>query len=80
VQHDEITVTDHAVTRPWTVTKRYKREPAQRPVWRESVCAENNSHVEIGGEHYYLCADGLLMPAKKDQRPPDLKFFNQTRK
>jgi hypothetical protein len=77
---DEITVNDHALTRPWTVTKHYKREPAQRPVWRESVCAENNSHVEIGGEHYYLSADGLLMPAKKDQRPPDLKFFNQTKK
>jgi hypothetical protein len=43
-------------------------------------CAENNSHVEIGGEHYYLSADGQLMPAKKDQRPPDLKFFNQTKK
>src|SRR6202035_4392003 len=39
---DEITVNDHALTRPWTVTKHYKREAAQRPVWRESVCAENN--------------------------------------
>jgi hypothetical protein len=77
---DEITVDDHALTRPWTVTKHYRRDPAQRPVWHESVCAENNSHVEIGREHYYLSADGLLMPAKKDQAPPDLKFFNQSRK
>jgi hypothetical protein len=77
---DEITVNDHALTRPWVVTKHYRREPAARPVWRESVCAEGNTHVEIGGEHYYLSADGLLMPAKKDQRPPDLRFFNQTRK
>ena len=77
---DEITVNDHALTRPWIVTKHYRREPAARPVWRESVCAEGNTHVEIGGEHYYLSADGLLMPAKKDQRPPDLRFFNQTRK
>ncbi len=78
--HDDVTLIDHALTRPWTVTKHYKREPAARPVWRESVCAENNSHVEIGGQHYYMSADGLLMPAKKDQAPPDLKFFNQTRK
>jgi hypothetical protein len=24
---------------------------------------------------YYLSADGLLMPAKKDQPPPDLSYF-----
>jgi hypothetical protein len=77
---DEITINDHALTRPWTVTKHYKREAAKQPVWRESVCAENNSHVQIGTEHYYLSASGELMPAKKDQAPPDLKFFNQTKK
>jgi hypothetical protein len=77
---DEITVSDHALTRPWTVTKHYKREAVQRPVWRETVCAEGNSHVQIGAEHYYLSADGLLMPAKKNQAPPDLKFFNSSRK
>jgi hypothetical protein len=27
-----------------------------------------------------LSADGKLMPAKKDQRPPDLRYFDQTRK
>jgi hypothetical protein len=27
-----------------------------------------------------LSADGLLMPAKKDQPPPDLRYFNQRRK
>jgi hypothetical protein len=78
---DEITIDDHALTRPWTVTKHYQRDPAQqRPVWRESVCAENNSHVQIGAQHYYLSADGELMPAKKDQPPPDLKFFGQAKK
>jgi hypothetical protein len=78
---DEITINDHALTRPWTVTKHYQRDPAQQqPVWRESVCAENNSHVQIGAQHYYLSADGELMPAKKDQPPPDLKFFGQTKK
>jgi hypothetical protein len=77
---DQITINDHALTRPWTVTKHYHREAARQPVWRESVCAENNSHVQIGAQHYYLSASGELMPAKKDQAPPDLKFFNQTKK
>jgi hypothetical protein len=40
-------------------------------------CAENNLHVRIGGEDYMISADGLLMPAKKDQPPPDLRYFKQ---
>ena len=36
-------------TRPWTVTKHLPGETAQRPVWRELACAENNSHVQTGG-------------------------------
>jgi hypothetical protein len=78
--YDEITTTDHALTRPWTATKKYRHVQNPRPVWRESVCAENNPHVEIAKQGYMLSADGLLMPAKKDQVPPDLKYFNQTRK
>jgi hypothetical protein len=27
-----------------------------------------------------MSADGLLMPAKKDQAPPELRYFNQPRK
>jgi hypothetical protein len=27
-----------------------------------------------------LSADGYLMPAKKGQAPPDLRYFNQSRK
>jgi hypothetical protein len=27
-----------------------------------------------------LSFDGYLMPAKKDQAPPDLKYFKQTKK
>jgi len=78
--HDEMTIIDHALTRPWTVTQNYRRSPNPRPFWREYVCAENNSHVVVGNETYYLSAEGLLMPAKKDQTPPDLRYFNQTRK
>jgi hypothetical protein len=44
------------------------------------LCAENNPHIRIGKETYYLSGDGLLMPAKKDQAPPDLKYFKQTQK
>jgi len=78
--HDEVTVFDHALTRPWTVTKSYRREPDPRPYWREVNCAENNNHVEIGKENYMLSADGLLMPTKKDQPPPDLRYFNRAGK
>jgi hypothetical protein len=31
----------------------------------------------INKENYFLSADGLLMPAKKDQVPPDLRYFKQ---
>jgi hypothetical protein len=74
---DEITIVDHALTRPWTATKIYRRNPQAQPVWRESICAENNPHLEIGHQGYYLSADGLLMPTKKDQPPPDLRYFNK---
>jgi len=77
VLHDRITSYDHALTRPWTVTKTYRRNPDPRPLWRETVCAEENNHVEIAGQGYMLSADGLLMPVKKDQPPPDLRYFRQ---
>ena len=76
--HDEITSIDNALTRPWTVTRTYHRFVTDKPIWwREDICAENNVHVGIGGEFYYLSADGLLMPAKKNQAPPDLRYFRQ---
>jgi hypothetical protein len=78
ILHDDITTVDHALTRPWTVNKRYVRVP--NPIWVESSCSEGNPHVRIGKESYMLGADGLLMPAKKGQTPPDLKYFNQPKK
>lgn len=77
--YDEITSYDHALTRPWTVTKTYVRNPDPRPFWRETVCAEENDHVEIGKEGYMLSADGLLMPTRKGQPAPDLRYFKQSR-
>ncbi len=76
--HNQVTVQDHALTRPWTVTKNLHREPTARPYWREVNCAENNSHVEIAKEAYMISADGLLMATKKGQAAPDLRCFKQT--
>ena len=80
IMHDEMTVIDHALTRPWTVDKRYVRNPNPRPEWPEYSCGENNAQVTIGKSNYFLSADGLLMPARKDQPPPDLRYFKQTQK
>ncbi len=77
---NEVTVFDHALTHPWTVTKHYRRSPNPRPWWVEDNCMENNNHIRIQGEAYFLSADGMIMPAKKGQRPPDLRYFNQPRK
>jgi hypothetical protein len=76
--YDEMTTIDSALTRPWSVKKTYRREP--KVVWPENNCTEGNNDVVIGSESYLLSADGYLMPVKKDQPPPDLRYFNQTRK
>ena len=79
--YDEITVIDDALTRPWSALKTYRRVAAKGPIWwREDICTENNVHVTVGKEEYFLSADGLLMPAKKNQVPPDLRYFNQSKK
>jgi hypothetical protein len=80
ILHDEMTVIDHALTRPWTVDKRYVRNPSPRPAWTEYYCGESNAQVMIGKEHYFLSPDGELMPTRVDQPPPDLKYFNRGRK
>jgi hypothetical protein len=80
IMHNEITSIDHALTRPWTVTKNYRRTVGARPVWREWICAENNGHIAVGKENYFISADGYLMPVRKGQAPPDLRYFNLGRK
>ncbi len=79
ILHDEITVIDNALTRPWVTDKKYVRNPNPRPNWPEVSCPEGNAQIFIGKENYFLSADGFLMPAKKDQPPPDLRYFNQSR-
>jgi hypothetical protein len=80
ILHDEITVFDHALTRPWTADKKFVRNPNPRPYWREFSCTENSAEIAIGNETYFLSGDGMLMPSRKDQSPPDLRYFKQTRK
>ena len=76
--HDDITTTDHALTRPWVVNKTFRRMVSDKPIWfGHQVCGEGNVHVGIGKEVYFLSGDGLLMPAVKDQPPPDLRYFRK---
>ena len=75
VMHNDITTFDHALTKPWSVNKRYLRVAEKNVLFYENECSENNQHVVIGKEGYYLSADGYLMPVKKGQRPPDLRYF-----
>ena len=78
VLHDDITTFDHALTRPWTVMRTYRREP--NPIWPEDICSEDNHHVDIGKESYFVSHDGYLMPTGKDQPAPDLRYFRQPQK
>jgi hypothetical protein len=80
VLHNVIATHDHALTRPWTVDKRYLRVAEQNIIFYENECSENNQHVVIGKEGYYLSADGYLMPVKKGQKPPDLRYFKESQK
>jgi hypothetical protein len=71
----EMTTIDNSLTRPWTVTKIFKRQP--KVWWTEDSCVEGQAHVTIGKEVYFLSGDGTIMPMKKDQPPPDLKYFKR---
>jgi hypothetical protein len=73
--YNEITVFDHALTRPYSIIRKAVRNPNPRPIWRTESCPADNTWVRIGQAAYYLSADGNLMPIKKEQAPPDLKYF-----
>jgi hypothetical protein len=78
VMHNEITIIDHAFSVPWTVDKHYRR--LRNVIWLEDNCNENNHHILIGRENYFVSADGYLMPARKNQQPPDLRYFKPKEK
>jgi len=77
---DEITTIDNALTRPWAVAKRYARNSNPTPIWHFNECSENNPLVLIGKEGYYVNGEGFLMPVKKGQQPPDLRYFKSAGK
>ena len=80
IMHDEITVFDHALTRPWTADKTYRRSTQKYPIWDRITCLEGTSYVTIGKEYYMVTADGFLMPTTKGQSPPDPKYFQKAPK
>ena len=73
--HNQVTIEDHALTRPWIINRIYRREA--NPVWDFVDCAENNPHVLVGKEYYMVSADGYLMPTKRSQPAPDLRYFDR---
>ena len=73
----EMTTIDNSLTRPWTVMKTFKRRA--KVWWANDNCNEGQAHVTIGTEVYFRSADGTtIMPMKKDQPPPDLRYFKRT--
>jgi hypothetical protein len=70
---NEITTTDRALAKPWTVTRKYRRSK-KNAEYSEYNCEESR-YVTIGAETYMLGLDGFLMPLAKNQRPPDLRYF-----
>jgi hypothetical protein len=80
ILHDVITVFDHALTRPWTADKTFRRSKAKYPNWDRISCLEGTTYVTIGKEYYMVTADGYLMPTTKEQKAPDPKYFPQAKK
>jgi hypothetical protein len=80
ILHDVITVFDHALTRPWTVDKTYRRGAKKYPNWSRISCLEGTSYVTIGKEFYLRSWDGYLMPTAKGQLPPNTRYFQQGQK
>jgi len=80
LMYNELTTTDNSLTRPWSVVKKYRlMRSGPKMLWGENNCIEGQAWVTIGSEVYYLSGDGTIMPIKKGQAPPDLKYF-QARK
>jgi hypothetical protein len=75
ILRDDITTYDHALTRPWTVSRFYRRE--HNPLYEEYNCTEDNRWVSIGGELYLADGEGYLMPIQKSQPPPDPKYLQK---
>jgi hypothetical protein len=75
ILRNEITTYDHALTRPWTVSRFYRRE--HEPNYQEYPCTEDNHWVTIGGTLFLTDGEGYLMPIQKGQAPPDMKYLQK---
>jgi hypothetical protein len=75
ILRNEITTYDHALMRPWTVSRFYRRE--HNPIYQEYNCTEGNRWVAIGSELYLADGEGYLMPIQKNQAPPDPKYLQK---
>jgi len=54
ILHDEITVFDHALTRPLERRQDLPAQPNPRPNWNLTSCTEGNNQIVIGTENYFL--------------------------
>ena len=72
ILYDEITTYDHAVTRPWTITRSYQRTASdlvpKQLRGQQSTRSGRQGRLLVG-------ADGLLMPVWNGQARPDLRHF-----
>jgi hypothetical protein len=75
ILRNEITTYDHAFTRPWTVSRFYRRE--HEPNYQEYPCTEDNRWISLGGELYLADGEGYLMPIQKGQAAPDPKYLQK---
>jgi hypothetical protein len=78
IMHNETTTIDNALTRPWSVSRKYHRE--RNAQWLDYNCNEANRTLKLGDEFYMLTNDRLLMPTRREQPPPDLRHFEQATK
>lgn len=63
---NRITTIDDALSAPWTIDQRYSRE-TEDIVWTEYACAENNRHLKLGDDWYFIGEDGTLEPTVPGQ-------------
>lgn len=77
IMKNTITTIDDALTGPWTVNQVYERQ-LEDIIWTEYSCAENNRHLKLGDEWYFINADGTLAPTREGQPGliPDTESFN----
>jgi hypothetical protein len=73
--HDVITVFDRALAQPWTAHKTFRRNADPQPDWPEYYCHVTRNRIVLDKETYLLNEERILMPTRKDQPPPDLRFF-----